>query len=203
MGPSGGPAPLDGKGPIMVPTPATTPVNPDPAPRKGGDSSANLRNGKNRQVVKGPELGNSISKPDTVPQQTPAATPTPVPTPPVKDAIVEAPTPAADLSSLSAQASIQPQEGSIHVTVTFKNAGSQKLSVILDNDQSILMDEQGRRYSSTDFSLPASGANPRLDLAANNSTSGTFDFPAPQLGSKKFRLSLTTVDGHRIKVSNP
>jgi len=197
MGPSGGTVPPLGNGPVAAPTPSTTPsIHPEPTPKKGRDSNTNLKTERDHQTAIGQEHKEIVT------QQTPAVTPTPAPTPvkPIGD-VVEAPAPVADLSKLSAQASIQPQEGSIHVTVIFRNDGSQRLSVNLDNDQAILTDEQGMRYSATDCNLPVSGANPHLDLAANKSTSGTFDFPAPKLGSKKFKLSLMTVEGHRIKVN--
>lgn len=198
MGPSGGTMPLDGKGPVTAPTPAATPsVNPDPLPKRGKDS--NTRTDKDRQTVKGQEVGNSSSQQkEPATQQTPAATPAPVP---VKQAeAVEAP--AADLSSLSAQAAIEAREASVHVAVTFKNSSGQSFSLIIDGDHSALTDEQGQRYSIIDFSLPASGSNPRLDLAPNGSMPTSFEFQAPKLGSKKFHLSLVALDGRHIKVSS-
>ena len=203
MGPSGGTVPLDGKGLITTSTPAATPsVNPDLVPKKGKDS--NTRPGKDHQTAKGPELGNSsIPLKDTVAQPTLVVTPTPEPAPVQQAEAVEAPVPApaADLSSLSAQAAIEPREASVHVAVTFKNSSSQKFSVIIDGDHSALTDEQGQRYSIIDFSLPARGSNPRLDLAPNASMPTSFEFQAPKLGSKKFRLSLVALDGRHIKVS--
>jgi len=193
IGPSGGTVPEPVKEPVATPTPAVTPAVSPRTHRTGNDS-------QNHQAV----TGNPDSRPkDPVLQQPPATTPAPAPTPVKPNDPVETPAPVADISSLTAQAAIEPREASIHVTVTFKNAGSQRLSVILDAEESILLDEQGRRYTAVSFSLPSSGSNPRLEVAPNNSSSGTFEFQAPQLGSKKFRLSLVTVDGHRIKVSIP
>lgn len=197
MGPSGGTVPMDGKGPITTPTPAATPaVTPESVTKKGRDSNTNLKPERDHQT------GNGQERKEIVTQQTPAVTPTPVPTPVKQNEVVEVPAPAADLSSLSAQVAIEPRGDSVHVTVTFRNASSQKLTVVLDSEESVLMDDKGQRYMADSFSLPKSGPNPRLDVPANNSANGTFEFPATQLGGKKFRLALVTVDGHRIKISN-
>jgi hypothetical protein len=192
IGPSGGTVPGPVKEPVANLTPVVTPAVGPGTHRTGND----------KQSHQAQFNGNPDSRPkDPVLRQTPAMTPTPAPTPVKPNEVVEAPV--ADISSLTAQAAIEPREASIHVTVTFRNAASQKLSVILDGEHSVLRDEQGRRYSIIDFSLPPSGSNPSLDLAPNASSSGTFEFQAPQLGSKKFRLSLVTPDGRQVKVLNP
>jgi hypothetical protein len=112
------------------------------------------------------------------------------------------PSVAADLSRLSAQVlSITRRDGDgLTLAVKFKNAGDLPLSVILDAESSILSDDQGQRYSILRSDLP--GSNPQLDLAAGASSSHSFDFQAPKVGSKHFYLALATQDGRRIKVSD-
>lgn len=137
----------------------------------------------------------------TEPQQK-VTLPSPAPpittTPAAKEAVVNAPAPAADLSILSAKmVAAERQEASIHVTVSFTNIGSQRFSVVLDPDSSVLNDDK-RPYSIIRSNLPSSG---RLDLDAKASVRHTFDFQMPPLGSSNFRLALQTADGQRIKVA--
>ena len=192
MGPSGGTVPLDGKGPVALPTPSMTPsTSPVPTPKKGRDSNKNLKTERDHQTAKGQE------QKEIVTQQTPAVTPTPPPAP-LKHEVAEAPVAAADISKLSVRlVTIERQEASIHVTVSFTNTASQKLAVDLDVDGSVLNDDK-RPYSVLGSNLPSSG---RLELAANASARYTFDFQLPTLGSSNFRLSLRTADGQRVKAA--
>jgi hypothetical protein len=111
--------------------------------------------------------------------------------------------PAGDLSLLSARVtSIEPQEGGLRVTVSFKNNGDRRLSVILDAENSFLSDDQGRgRYSILDSNLPMSNSNPKLVLGPGAASQNTFDFQAPQLGEKPSHLTLLTREGRHLKVS--
>lgn len=107
----------------------------------------------------------------------------------------------ASLSSLSAQVvSISRRaEGGLRVTVSFRNTGDLPLSALLDAEGSLLTDNQGQRYSILGSDLP--GSNPHLELAAGASSSHTFDFQVPKVGSKQFYLALLTQDGHPLKVA--
>jgi hypothetical protein len=203
IGPSGGTASLPDKPPTATPTPVSTPA-PSTSPGNGRDSGSTHRTGKETQPHQQPFIGNLDPRPhDPVPHQTPATTPVPVPTPIVKPPeVVEAPAPAADLSSLSAQlVAIEHRGTSVHVTVSFKNTGSQKFSVILDRESSNLSDGKSQ-YSIQKSSLPsAADSNLRLDLAPGAGLQSTFDFQAPQLGGSKPRLYLVTVDDRHVDVS--
>jgi hypothetical protein len=135
-----------------------------------------------------------------------AGLPQPVP-PPAPAKADSAPPPAvaapADLSNLSAQAvAIARRDGGgLRVTVSFRNGGGAPLSVILDKRSAELSDNQGQRYEALRSSLPASGANLRLELAAGSSATVQFDFPAFKLGSKKFYLALATDDDRAVNVA--
>lgn len=119
---------------------------------------------------------------------------------PAPPAAVAAP---ADLSNLSAQAVsiVRRDGGGLRVMVSFRNGGGTPLSVILDKRSAELSDDQGQRYVVLRSSLPASGANLRLDLAAGGSATAQFDFPAFKLGSKKFYLALATDDDRAINLA--
>ncbi len=173
-----------------------------------------LNSGKGRKAT----TATAAKPPDSAapsvgPSTEPSTAPSPVPPPVVPGSsgiggtggTGETVAAVADLSRLSAQVlGIVRREGDgLRVTVTFKNAGDQPLSAVLDAESSILSDTQGQRYSVLDSDLPAVGANPRLDLAAGASAQHTFDFPAPKVGSKQFHLALATPDGRRIKVTGP
>ena len=135
-----------------------------------------------------------------------AGSPQPVPPPAAAKADSAAP-PAvaapADLSNLSAQAvAIARRDGGgLRVTVSFRNGGGTALSVILDQRSAELSDNQGQRYMLLRSSLPVSGTNPRLDLAAGGSATVQLDFPAFKLGSKKFYLALATDDDRAVNVA--
>jgi hypothetical protein len=108
-----------------------------------------------------------------------------------------------DLSNLSAQAVsiVRRDGGGLRVMVSFRNGGGAPLSVILDKRSAELSDNQGQRYVVLRSSLPGSGANLRLDLAAGGSASVQFDFPAFKLGSRKFYLALATDDDRAINLA--
>jgi len=135
-----------------------------------------------------------------------AGLPQPAP-PPAPAKADSAPPPAgaapADLSNLSAQAvAIARRDGGgLRVTVSFRNGGGTALSVILDQRSAELSDNQGQRYMLLRSSLPVSGTNPRLDLAAGGSATVQLDFPAFKLGSKKFYLALATDDDRAVNVA--
>jgi hypothetical protein len=114
-----------------------------------------------------------------------------------------APAPAADLSGLSAQVlSLTRRDGGgLRLTVSFRNAADHPVSAVLDAESSTLS-SSGRPYSILDSDLPAVDSNWRLVLTAGASSSHTFDFPEPKLGSTEFFLALRTEDGGRIKLSN-
>ncbi len=138
--------------------------------------------------------GSSAARPQPDPTSAPAkAEPAPPPA-------VAAP---ADLSNLSAQAVsiVRRDGGGLRVMVSFRNGGAAPLSVILDKRSSELSDNQGQRYVVLRSSLPASGANLRLDLAAGGSATVQFDFPAFKLGSRKFYLALATDDDRAINLA--
>jgi hypothetical protein len=115
----------------------------------------------------------------------------------------EAVAPSGDLSLLSAKViSIEPQDSGLRVTVSFKNNGAQRLSVILDVDNSFLTSDQGQgRYSVLDCNLPKSDSNPKLVLGPGATSQNTFDFQTPQLGEKPSRLTLVTREGRYLKIS--
>jgi hypothetical protein len=179
-------------------TKVLAPKNSSPKPPASGASEAKGNTAK-------PDLTNQgkhqkAENATTVPSAPPIQAPPPVNP---QSSVVATRASAADLSRLSAQVlSIALRdEGSLRVTVSFKNAGEQRLSAILDAESSVLTDDQGQRYSILDSDLPASGSSPRLDLAAGAAGSHTFDFQAPKLGSKQFYLALSTPEGHRIRVA--
>jgi hypothetical protein len=140
------------------------------------------------------------------PRQATAATSTPQTTPTESQSIAGKPEPApaaVDLSSLSAKAvSIARRDGGgLRVTVSFRNGAGLPLSVVLDKRSTELSDNQGQRYLVLHSSLPASGSDLRLDLAAGAASTAQFDFPAFKLGSKKFYLALATEDGSALSVA--
>jgi hypothetical protein len=159
---------------------------------------------KGRQEATSPIKTTLGPKPqDSNPAQ---SSPPPLTSEPVNPAIsgaVEVPVPAADLSSLSAQlvSLVRREEGGLHATVRFRNNSDRPMSVVLDAQQSILSNDQGRGDSIVGSSLPGD-ANLRLDLAAGASSSPTFDFPVPKLHSKIFTLALSTADGQNVKVTD-
>ncbi len=192
IGLSGGTVPQPISGPVTTPAPAATPA---PSPGLG---SKNVRDSgtaskKDRQPGIKPEP--SPPSNDRVPQQTPAVTPTPAPAPVKPNEAVEAQ--AADLSSLAVRlVANEPREASVHVTLSFTNTGSQRLTVALDTESSVLADSKGR-YSILTSSLPSG----RLELAPNASSRHTFDFQKPPLGGNNVRLTLFTQDGQHLNVS--
>jgi CHAT domain len=109
------------------------------------------------------------------------------------------PAPAADLSSLSARViSIERRDEGLRVTVKFENSSALPLSLVLDKESSVLTDDKGGSNEIQGSDLP--GSSPRLSLAGGVSSLHTFDFPLPQLSSKKFYLFLSAQDGARLNV---
>jgi hypothetical protein len=147
----------------------------------------------------------TVSQPqESTAQTSTSSPPAPPPVTTQTSEVVESAEPPADLSVLSAQVlSIKPQDDGLRVTVSFKNNGDRRLSVVFDASNSFLSDAQGKgRYSVLSFNLPQSDSNPKLVLDSGASSQSTFDFPAPQLGNAKYRLALVTLDGRRPKVAN-
>jgi hypothetical protein len=176
-------------------TQLTTETPIDLNPDKGKRST--VTTGKDRRVVT--EKKDS-SQTGTEQEQKAAVPPVipPVASTPPSDA-TEAPAPTADISSLSAQmVSVVRGDEDLRVIVRFKNSSDLPLSVTLDGENSVLVDDKGR-YGIQGSDLP--GSNPRLTLKPGESSQNTFNFQAPQLGGKQFHLTLFTLDGRSIKVS--
>jgi hypothetical protein len=105
-------------------------------------------------------------------------------------------------SSLSAEfRSIERLSDGLRVTIQFNNSASLPLSTVIDAEVSVMTDDKGTRYSIVESDLPFTGEHPRLELAANASTSHTFDFPAATFGATKFYLALSARGGGAVKLS--
>jgi hypothetical protein len=175
------------------PDPAYPRVKTESKPHLG--SSHNDASGMQRQ----PPIGNQAK----TQQGNGANTVTPV-TPPVADHTAEAPAPTADLSSLSAQATIARRDnGGLRVTVSFRNSAGLSLSALLDTESAELSDDQGQRYQVVACDLPAKSSNRELNIPAGGSVTAHLDYGMPKLGSTTFRLSLATEDGHHIQIGGP
>jgi hypothetical protein len=175
------------------PDPAYPRVKTESKPHLG--SSHNDASGMQRQ----PPIGNQAK----TQQGNGANTVTPV-TPPVADHQAEAPAPTADLSSLSAQATIARRDnGGLRVTVSFRNSAGLSLSALLDTESAELSDDQGQRYQVVACDLPAKSSNRELNIPAGGSVTAHLDYGMPKLGSTTFRLSLATEDGHHIQIGGP
>lgn len=187
--------PSDPVDPSATPTTIETPLSGDPTPEKIVDPKRET--GKTQQTAKreGPTT-------DVVHQESSVPPPAPTPIDDSPGEVTEAITSTADLSSLSAEllSIVRKDEGGLHVTVRFTNAASLPLSAILDGESSLLSPDKGAPAPILDSNLPASGSNWRLDLAADHSATHSFDFPAPILGSKDFRLTIQTENGDRVKM---
>jgi CHAT domain len=111
--------------------------------------------------------------------------------------------PPADISNLSAQmiGITRGDRGRLHVKVSFHNGGGLPLAVLLNPENVVLSDDQGRRYDVQLTDLPAAGSHRRLDLQAGASKTAYFDFPMPKLGSTSFSIELATADGQQLQVS--
>jgi CHAT domain len=168
----------------------------NPEPQKSGKPVSESKN-----KGKGP-----MSQPEgSTTQKITLSSPGPSPVAPQTSEAAEAAPSHADLSALSTEVvSIAPQDAGLRATVSFKNNGSHRLTVVLDAENSFLTDDQGRgHYDVIESSLPQSGSNPKLALAPGEASRSTFDFQAPQLGSNtRFRLKLVTKEGLFLKISN-
>jgi hypothetical protein len=194
--------------PVGVPETQTSLHEPEPKSpvqrvrSKGeetGKSSAKVNTGGKTDVVRQASLDEG-TRTTAKPQ---GSSPAPVPAPVRPSSSEEPPPPAAaDLSSLSAQvvSIAQRSEGGLRVTVQFKNSSDLPLSVVLDADNSVLNDDKGGSNGIMGSSLPKRDSNPRLDLAAGASATGTFDFPMPVRGTRKFYLNLLSLSGASIRV---
>jgi hypothetical protein len=197
-----------GKAANEIQRPLTEPATSDHQPSEKGVADSSSPRKTNRILPEAADTKKTPpdSKPQApIPAKSPSTDPVPEPAKPVSSQVVETPpsAPAANLSSLSAQlvSLVRREEGGLQATVRFKNNSDRPMSVLLDTQQSILGNDQGRGDSIVGSSLPGD-ASLHLDLAAGASSSQTFDFPVPKLHSKVFNLALLTADGQNIKVTD-
>jgi CHAT domain len=181
----------------------TTEPDPEVKPKTHGATGSGGRTNSGTGKTGAPSSG--VKTADNPGAQSPVSTP---PLPVGSDSQApkkpEAAAPSADVSQLSAELTkiARRTDGSdgLQVTVSFHNGSGQPISAPL---VASLSNNQGQNCSVLASDLPMVGAdenNPSLSLAAGATAPHTFDFQAPKLGSTKFTLALSTVDGHRIRV---
>ncbi len=197
-----------GKAANEIQQPLTEPSTSNQEPPQKTVGGPGATRTTNRSRSEGTDTKRTILDPKPqapIPAKSPSTDPVPEPAKPASSQVVETPpsVPTANLSSLSAQlvSLVRREEGGLQATVRFKNNSDRPMSVLLDTQQSILGNDQGRGDSIVGSSLPGD-ANLHLDLAAGASSSQTFDFPVPKLHSKVFNLALLTADGQNIKVTD-
>lgn len=189
------------KSSIVAPEP-TTDVN------SVDDANPNKRKERGRDSLGKPELSKPPTGPESIKKEPPVTVAEPpgggTSTTPSGDSTVPtapAPTASSDVSLLRANvvSLAKREEGGLRVTLSFSNTSSSPLSVIVSEEGTMLSGE-GQRYGPLDSDLPSVESGFRLTLSAGASARHTLDFQAPKLGSKKFVLSLATIDGQRIRV---